>query len=237
MPRTAFDSVNVAKLPVGTHYLAYINGKYTSSNFAEVRARFPTAIIYRVTVDGSMTIAELIDCENGDYSPARAAETAKWQISQGFRPTIYANRITKSLVDTELAFFNLSFGKDVDWFASTLDGTTDVPGSVAVQFTDNGGAFDTSTITDDAWHPDTVAPIVTPYPEDNMVSEKIQVEIKYGQGWVLSANVNKVVGVTVDDTTPHDTNIPAFVGITPDNHVNFVGPIDGIYTVNVWSVS
>ena len=153
--RTAFDAVNVANLPATSppnFYFAYINGKNTSGNFLAVRARFPQSDVQPITVDGSMKVAALIDVENGDYTPATGAACAKFTLRQGLKPTLYSNVSTKPALDAAIAPLGMKWGDHVDWAASTLDGTKDVPGASLVQWTDHGGTYD-EWVVSDGWEP------------------------------------------------------------------------------------
>jgi hypothetical protein len=151
--RIGYDSLyHLNEIPWEPGYLifAYINGVVSSENYAQALLLYPQAQIGTITTNGDVNAKALIcDCETGDYTPQKAAQ---WVIN-GSGQTIYASRSTWPIV-RRLIPGNIP----VDWFATTLDGTTDVPGSVAVQYYDNG-YYDTSFITDNNWFP---AP--QPYP-------------------------------------------------------------------------
>lgn len=155
MSRVLVDSASAAWPASGWDLLAaYINGIDTSHNYADACARFPSRIsdIKTITVDGSLTEADICDCENGDYNITSAANWIHWRIQNGVRPTLYANRTTYPAVVASLnSAYNLG-AKDFDWWASTLDGTQNVPGAVAVQYFDNG-SVDFSIVWEDSWFP------------------------------------------------------------------------------------
>lgn len=150
MTRTMYDSLyNLSSIPwqPGNLIMAYINGVVSAGNYAEAMALFPKAQILSVTTNGDPNaLAEICDCETGDYTPQRAAA---WRVA-GSGSTIYASRYTwpivRSLIPASLP---------TSWLATTLDGTTDVPGSVGVQYTDTG-LYDISIITDDTWFSNTL---------------------------------------------------------------------------------
>lgn len=69
---TGYDSTNALALPEGADfYLGYVDGFRTFNNYAEVRARFPTARILTVTTVGSR--ADIADIEMGDLTVAAGA--------------------------------------------------------------------------------------------------------------------------------------------------------------------
>lgn len=174
MSRNGFDAFNPAHLPAISApdvYFAYNNGSLTHDNYNQVKAAHPNAQILTISTDGSLNADDICDCETGDYSPQSAANWAHNKISMGQRPTIYCNRSSYKPVADALGIYHYTFGAgtsgqkgDVDWWAATLDNVTkEVPGAVAVQWTDHGGTYDESVVWDDTWHP-AAGPAPTPTP-------------------------------------------------------------------------
>lgn len=164
MTRTMVDAYLASNWPDAGWDLgaAYINGTSTSQNYATARLRFPTAQILTISTDGSFTDADIYDVENGDYTPPRAAAVARWQITRGRRPTLYSARDTWPQIVAALQAETVTLDQ-VDWGASTLDGTQgpDVAcpdgntyRAVFVQYTQGpAGRYDLSIVYDDTWHP------------------------------------------------------------------------------------
>ncbi len=164
MTRTMVDAYLASNWPDTGWDLgaAYINGTSTSQNYATARLRFPHAHILTITTDATFADADICDCESGDYTPGRAATWARWRIATGHRPTIYSNRATWPLILDALRSETVN-PADVDWWASTLDGTEgpDVAcpdgntyRAVAVQYAQGPqGRYDLSIVYDDTWHP------------------------------------------------------------------------------------
>lgn len=163
MTRTMVDAYLASNWPATGWQLgaAYINGTRTASNYKTARLLYPDAQILTVTVDGTLTDADACDCETGDYTPASAAAWANWRHTRGFRPCIYSARATWPLIVEELYKLGLMLS-EVDWWASTLDGTLGpyvecpdglIYNAVAVQYTQGGhGRYDLSLVYDDTWH-------------------------------------------------------------------------------------
>ena len=171
MTRKMYDSLyHVDQIPTDFDLLmAYVNGALpaSSGNYAAMRARFPDAHIVSVTTNGDEeAVADVCDCENGDYTPAKTARWSKNMIALGRRPTAYSDRATRPALVVQLHALGLALITDVDWLVSTLDGTMTVAGAVGVQYSNNGGFYDTTVVYDDAWHPSSVVPDPVPLPED-----------------------------------------------------------------------
>lgn len=145
MTRLMYDSLyNLKSIPwkPGDLIMAYINGAISSGNYAEARVLFPEAQILSITTNGNpLAKANICDCETGDYTPQAAAA---W-VTQGSGSTIYASLNTwpavRRLINPAIP---------VNWLATTLNGNTNVPGSVGVQYLDTG-LYDITLVTDDNW--------------------------------------------------------------------------------------
>jgi hypothetical protein len=127
--RAMFDSVTPARLPANATMVAcYRDGRY--ANEAEVRSRFPHATIVTITVRGQHD-AHVIDCENGDATPAQAATWAKRQIVNGHKPTIYCSLSVWPDVKAEVA----NAGITVSYWVAHYDGKAEmIAGAVAKQY-------------------------------------------------------------------------------------------------------
>jgi hypothetical protein len=96
-PIVMYDSVTVERIPANaTHIACYLNGLY--ANAGAMRKRFPHAVLVTITIDAEDLLADCIDCETGDATPAQAAGWAIRKIRRGEIPKIYANRSTMPFV-------------------------------------------------------------------------------------------------------------------------------------------
>lgn len=96
-PVVMYDSVTVEHIPAGaTHIACYLNGLY--ANAGAMRKRFPHAVLVTITIDAEDLLADCIDCETGDATPAQAVAWAVAKIKRREKPKIYANRSTMPLV-------------------------------------------------------------------------------------------------------------------------------------------
>lgn len=163
MSRRMFDAYNPANLkgnPPGIGLLdmlaAYINGVDTANNWAQVRELFPSNQILSITTDGDpLAVADMCDCENGDYTLQKAVQWAvmmqKWHLPDA--PTIYGSRATYAEIVPMFTRVGLVLGQSVTFALSTLDGSIpSLPGVVAVQFRNFNNLFDAWVVTDDSWH-------------------------------------------------------------------------------------
>lgn len=79
-----FDDVDVAKLPSGyTAYAGYVNGRY--ANVSQIRAKFPSANVLAIDVNGSNTTADCLDIEPGDASNNTAVGWVRDKIAAGHK--------------------------------------------------------------------------------------------------------------------------------------------------------
>lgn len=96
-PVVMYDSVTVANIPAdATHIACYLNGLY--ANAGAMRKRFPHAVLITITINDQELLADCIDCETGDVTPAQAVSWAVAKIRRRETPIIYANRSTMPLV-------------------------------------------------------------------------------------------------------------------------------------------
>lgn len=120
-----FDAVDVSAIPINANIiLGYIDGRGTSDNYNEVRARFPYARILSVTTT-AQSRADICDVEKGDATP----EDAAFGLRRGMFPTIYSSISTKPALDAACE------GLAWNWFAADPTGIPHVEdGSVATQY-------------------------------------------------------------------------------------------------------
>lgn len=165
MTRLMYDSTNPAGIPdVAEMVAGYVNGKFNWAASNTAFNKWPHAAHVRIDVTGSNPAsASVLDVETGDVTPDHAEQWIRDRSALGFRPVIYCNRATKSLV--EAATGSLIHGKDYWFWIATLDGTKELPdmtGVIAVQYADSnmlGFDADASIVYDNTWHAD-VVPVV-----------------------------------------------------------------------------
>ncbi len=137
------DAVTATNIPRDTPAVAgYIDGIYVWS-LADW-ALFPSAAKITIAVHPEHA-ADALDVESGDAVPG---DIPGWiaRFNQPARraPTIYCSRSAWPACKAVVGEVR------VDWWISTLDGTTDVPGAAVVQYETNG-RYDESLILDPGW--------------------------------------------------------------------------------------
>jgi hypothetical protein len=150
------DSVNGHLIPPGTPVVAgYADGIYVWSQ--DMWDAHPDAVHLSIAVSADHQ-ADILDVERFDAVPADVPGWIDRFSRPGRRrPTVYCSRADIDAVRGAAA------PRAFDWWAATLDGTTSVPGAVAVQFADYGG-YDESVILDPTWVGANVAPAPAPHP-------------------------------------------------------------------------
>jgi hypothetical protein len=137
------DSTRPGLIPPSTPVVA----GYVDGSFAWTPADwdlFATAIRLGIATSPS-SAADILDVESGDATPEDVPGWIdRFHRPGRRRPTVYCSRSAIAAVRAAAA------GRAFDWWAATLDGTTSVPGAVAVQFADYG-TYDESTILDPTW--------------------------------------------------------------------------------------
>jgi hypothetical protein len=106
-----YDAVAVATMPADAEFIgAYIDG--WSPTLATVRAQFPNVPVDHIATftTGSTAGAHVCDCENGDDTPASAAQWAHEEILAGRSPTIYVEVENFRAVEQALGDYGLAFG-------------------------------------------------------------------------------------------------------------------------------
>src|SRR4029077_21203424 len=137
------DSVTASKIPPLTPVVAgYADGLYAWS--AADWALFPTAVKISIAVHPDHQ-GDVLDVETGDAVPADIPGLCTRFNRPGRRaPTVYCSRSAWPACKA------VAGDTRIDWWISTLDGTQDVPGAVAVQY-ETTGAYDESIIHDLTW--------------------------------------------------------------------------------------
>lgn len=148
MSRTMYDSIDATAIPADAEMVAgYVDGKFVWPQSSW--DRFPSAMKVRIAVFASTNDGTVLDVENGDATPAQAPGWLKNRLAAGERrPTIYCNRDTRAAVETACQ------GIQHDLWIATLDGTENIPGTVAVQYAGSAithSNYDLSIVTDDSW--------------------------------------------------------------------------------------
>jgi hypothetical protein len=157
-----YDSTDAANIPPTATLLAgYINGAWPS--YYSMVARFPsTTTILSITTyahnpDNSYVVADILDVESGDASPA---EAPGWTTAMRAlrRPIIapYCSRLG-TWPDTLAAFKAQSVPLPDFWIADQTNTPHLLPGSVATQYTDDANLYDIS-LTNGQWPFSSVIP-------------------------------------------------------------------------------
>ena len=138
------DSITAADIPTAnlSAVAGYGDGLYQWS--AADWQRYTGVTQLSIVVDSSHQ-GDILDVEQGDATPADVPGWCdRFSRPHRRRPTVYCNRATWPFIRAAVG------NRKVDYWISTLDGTTVVPGAVAVQYRDAGG-FDESVVLDTSW--------------------------------------------------------------------------------------
>lgn len=154
---TMYDDVNVSLLPAGaTAYGAYINGLY--ANEADVRRRFPTAKIIRISVTATDHRGDCLDIENGDATNEQAP--AWFKAVEGktatSKPWLYTSASNISALVAAMSAAGIRRDRYFIWAAHytynahICGPTCGYPQADGTQWTDkaNGRSLDQSLIAD-----------------------------------------------------------------------------------------
>lgn len=161
--RTMYDSVSVSAIPSDAQMVAgYVDGKWPT--YDEVKRRFPRAVVVSITVSGRPG-AQVVDCEQGDLTPAEAAQWARLEKLAGRHPTIYCSQSPWPAVQAECHKAGLDPGTDVSWWIASYNDppiTAIPPGAIAHQHTNDAARdLDISSVAD--YWPG-VDPVPIPHP-------------------------------------------------------------------------
>lgn len=151
---TMYDSTNASLIPSNATLMAgYINGKYPS--YFQMAIDHPQSTVLTITVkahnpDGSYVIADILDIESGDATPAEAPGWTQAMRALS-RPVItnYCSRLG-TWPDTKAAFVSAKVALPDFWIADYTGQPHLVPGSVATQWTDFDNDYDISQ-TNGSW--------------------------------------------------------------------------------------
>jgi len=140
-----YDSVTWENIPASAEVVAgYIDGNYAWPR--QAWDRFPNAEKVLITVSGSLS-ANVADVENGDMTPAQAAQWISAKHNAGMRGcTVYCNRSTLAAVRAAckgLAYYI--------WVADWTDSAHSVSGTVATQYSNVGTSYDMTMVYSQEW--------------------------------------------------------------------------------------
>ena len=144
-PATMYDSVTWEAIPANAEVVAgYIDG-----NFAWPRAawdRWPGAEKVLITVSGSLS-GNVADVENGDMTPAQAAEWIRAKHGAGMRGvTVYCSRSNLGAVRTACKGQCYYI-----WVADWTNNPHEIAGTVATQYQNVGTSYDLSMVYSQEW--------------------------------------------------------------------------------------
>ena len=232
--RACADSVTVMNLPEGLGlYGAYVNGMY--QNYAECKARFPSATVIGISVN-SAPIGDCLDVEQYDAQPNQAVQWVQQRRAAGHGgPLVYCSESTWP--EVAIQFDNARVAQPGYWIAG-------YPGSVGTgqlyvgaeghQFIDHG-SWDESVFVDflpgidPAPVPDLPpnVPVTTTYKENQMLARNTA-----GNGyWAVRPDGSTYAfdGAPYLGPAPHyraewgiGTAANPIVGIADDGHGGFV---------------
>jgi hypothetical protein len=134
--------------PAAPWVAGYVNGRYAWD--AAEWSYFPDAHHVLISVLSTANAGDVIDCEEGDATPAEAASWVKLRRAAGlYRPTVYCS---KSLIpEVREATGSLVLGTDYDIWAADWTGTAhEVAGCAAVQYA-SAATYDVSAVYDTSW--------------------------------------------------------------------------------------
>ena len=163
---TMYDSTTASDIPLSAEIVAgYIDGIYcwTTQDWA----RFPNAQHVTIAVFASTNNGMVLDCEDGDATPAQCPAWVQMRRNAGLaQPTIYCSQ---SLWPQVQSAFNAAGVAQPDyWIASWTGSPFLVPGSVATQYADppsSGGHYDVS-LTNGVWPGSKPEPPLPPNPQE-----------------------------------------------------------------------
>lgn len=159
MTRTMYDGVS--SLAAGIHkdfpaaevVAGYVNGHYAWD--ANDWAYFPNAQHVLISVDYTADVGDVIDCENGDATPAQAASWVKLRRAGGmYQPVVYTSLSNVAAVRD--ATGSLKLGTDYSiWVADWTGDPHQITESDGIKISatqwESTSDWDISTIYDDPW--------------------------------------------------------------------------------------
>lgn len=144
-PIAMYDAVTPDNIPTSAEVVAgYIDGNYAWSKAAW--GRFPDAEKVTITVSGSLQ-ANVADVENGDMTPAQAAQWIDAKQRAGIHGcTLYCSRSNVGSVTAACRGRHYYV-----WVADWTNSAHPVPGAVATQFSNVNNAYDLSMVYSQEW--------------------------------------------------------------------------------------
>lgn len=122
----------------------YANGRYAWTQ--EEWDLFPNALKVRIAVRANYYDAHVLDCEEGDATPAQCPAWARQRRLMGEVPIIYCNRSTRPLVTA--AFDNEETEHPLFWIATASGKETIPDGAIGAQFLLDWQGVDVSVMAD-----------------------------------------------------------------------------------------
>lgn len=159
--RTMYDAVTPENIPINaTMVAAYIDGKYT--NYDRVLTLFPHATI--VTIATKTTgVADVLDCEKGDATPAQCPAWAVRMRQLGRVPTVYCSR---SAWNSVRAAFITQHVPEPQYGIAHYDNVAElITGAIYKQYGGVKDKYDLNAVAD--YWPG-IDPIAQPIDEDDM---------------------------------------------------------------------
>ena len=141
-----YDSVRASMIPFGAVMVAgYVDGPDSQWSAADW-ARFPDAVKVRIATNPTTAAGQVLDCENGDATPADAPGWVLRARARGVDPTVYCSEA--NWPQAFAAFAATGVAQPHYWIAAYPGiGQNLYPGTVAHQYVDTG-PYDLSVVAD-----------------------------------------------------------------------------------------
>jgi len=185
--RTMFDGIaaDAAKIPASAALVAgYVDGLYKWSDAHW--ARFPRATRVRIAVFADTDDGVVLDCEQGNCTPAESVDWVLTRRKAGVDPTVYCGRNTW-WDDIRAAHRARGVPEPHYWVADYAVSQTNpqIPaGAIALQYTDTG-SYDLSVVAD-YWPGVDPKPLPRPPQEHDMI---LHVITGSSEIWALSGSL------------------------------------------------
>lgn len=148
MTRTMYDSVTVDAIPSGAAMVAgYVDGLY--ANIAQLKARFPHAVVVGIAVSSHTNAGNVLDVETGDATAQGAVAWVQMRRQAGADPSVYCN--TSVFPSVVQAFKTAGVALPHFWLAHWDNAPTLINGAVAKQYANpslTGHQYDLSVVAD-----------------------------------------------------------------------------------------
>lgn len=151
MPRIMYDSTNLYDIPRTAQAIAYyVDGAYAAPQAAIDWHGAPVKV--GITVTGGTLAAQVCDMENGDLTPAQAADWIKRKIAAGQHPTAYFSVSRWPALDAARKALGIPDGSFSVWTADWTGKPHLTTNAAATQYADpaygSGGHYDLSLLAD-----------------------------------------------------------------------------------------